>query len=390
MEESLSGIKSLDDGVRKRRESLRQAVATEERARKLVAAIEGVMTKALSYFEITKPDASAKARTLAAAFAEFGISPFDRSAEETVARISAERESLRDRILAGLEAWSDALEETNPEQAARLEEIIGRADTDPWRQEFRQAIKAGDAAVLAALAEREEIAKQPTLTVLQLSSALEEKQLAGAMEKLLRRAQREAPASYWTNFILGSTLMGAIDRKQGEDIRFKYLSIGESSMGSDLAGAIPKENPERPEFAEVIGFLRAAAAARPDATTPWVMLGIALSGSGHLDEAVASYQRAFALDPGEESMDFLLGHALLAQGRHEEALPHLRRVAERNPAGDGLEHFQFGTTLAQLGEYEEARTVLLHYFKRQSEKSQAPASAEDPATGFSAPSTPTP
>ena len=120
------------------------------------------------------------------------------------------------------------------------------------------------------------------------------------------------------------------------------------------------------------------------------MLGIALSGSGHLDEAVASYQRAFALDPGEESMDFLLGHALLAQGRHEEALPHLRRVAERNPAGDGLEHFQFGTTLAQLGEYEEARTVLLHYFKRQSEKSQAPASAEDPATGFSAPSTPTP
>jgi tetratricopeptide (TPR) repeat protein/serine/threonine protein kinase len=381
VEESLSGIKSLDDGVRQRRESLQQAVASEERARKLVAAIEGGVTKAISYLESAKTDAPAKARTLAAAFAEFGIPPFDRSADETVARITAERESLRDRILAGLEEWSDALEETNPEQAARLEDIIGRADTDPWRRELRQSIKSGDAAALAALAEREEIAEQPTLTVLQLSSALEERQLAGAMETLLRRAQREAPASYWTNFILGSTLMGAIDREQGEDIRVKYLSIVGSSFGSDLAGALPKQNPERPEFAEAIGFLRAAAAARPDATTPWVMLGIALSGSGHLDEAVASYRRAFALDPEEEAMDFLLGNALLAQGRQKEALSHLRREAEKNPAGDGLEHFQFGTTLAQLGEYEEARAVLLHYFKRQSEKSHAPASAEDPATG---------
>jgi tetratricopeptide (TPR) repeat protein len=344
--------------VRKRRASLRQAVADEERARKLVATIEGAMTHAIFDLEAAEADAPAKAHALAAAFGESGINPFERPVAETVARITAERESMCDRIFAGLSAWSDVLDETNPEQAARLEEIIDRADTDPWRRELRQAIKAGDAAGLAALAEREEIAHQPTLTVLQLSSALEEKQLAGAMEKLLRRAQQEAPASYWTNFILGSTLMGGINREEGEDIRFKYLSIGESSIGSGLPGALPKINPERPEFGEAIGFLRAAAAARPGATTPWVMLGIALSGSGHLEEALASYQRAFALDPEEESMDFLLGNALLAQGRHKEALPHLRREAERDSSEDWT-HYMLGMTLAQLGEYEEGLSALV-------------------------------
>jgi tetratricopeptide (TPR) repeat protein/serine/threonine protein kinase len=376
VEESLSGITHLDEGVRKRRESLRQAVASEERARKLVTAIEGVMTKALSHFEMTKPDVPAKGRTLATAFAEFGITPFDSPLAETVARITAERESLRDRIFAGLTAWSDALKETNPDQAARLEEIIDQADTDPWRRELRQAIKAGDAAALEALSEREEIAKQPTLTVLQLFSALEEKQLADPMEKLLRRAQREAPASHWTNFILGSTLMGAIDREEGSDLRVKELSVGEASFGSALPGVLPATNPERPEFAEAIGFLRAAAAAKPGATMPWVMLGIALSGSGHLDEAVASHQRAFALDPEAESIHFLLGNALLAQGRHKEALPHLRREAERDTSEDWA-HYMLGMTLAQLGEYEEGRTALLDYVKRATEKAQDPAAGKE-------------
>jgi tetratricopeptide (TPR) repeat protein len=376
VEESLSGITHMDDAASKRREILRQALAAEERARKLVAAIDGIMTKALSHFEVTKPDLPDKGRTLATAFAEFGITPFDSPVEETVARITAERESVRDRMLAGMTAWSDALEEA--EQAARLEAIIDQADTDPWRRELRQAIKAGDAAGLAALSEREEIANQPTLTVLQLSSALEEKQLADPMEKLLRRAQREAPASYWTNFILGSTLMGAIDRKPDSDISVKELSVGEASFGSALAGVLPAPNPERPEFAEAIGFLRAAAAAKPGATMPWVMLGVALSGSGHLNEAVASHQRAFALDPEAESIHFLLGNALLAQGRHKEALPHLRREAERDSSEDWT-HYMLGMTLAQLGEYEEGRTVLLNYVKRASEMEQDPAAGKGSA-----------
>lgn len=381
VEESLSGIESLDLTTRKRRENLLQAVGAEQHARELVSVIDEVMTQGISYLETSNSDTSTKAQILAKAFAAFGIVPFEGTVEDTVARIQVEREPLRDRMLAGFSVWSDALEKSSPQQATRLEEIIDRADTDPWRRELRQTIKAGDVAGLETLAKREDVAKQPIITVLQLSTALEEKQLAGPMEKLLRRAQSESPASYWSNFILGSTLMAGVNRKEGEDIRSKYLSIGESSMGSELVGAIPKENPERPEFAEAIGFLRAAAAARPQATTPWVMLGVALSGSGHLDEAVACYQRAFALDPKEELIDFLLGNALLAQGRHKDALPYVRRYAERTPAGDDLIHFQLGTTLAQLGEYEEGRSVLIHYFKRQSEKRQAPAAADDPNAG---------
>jgi tetratricopeptide (TPR) repeat protein len=358
VDESLAGIRYPDDSPRERRERLSRAVATEERARKLVAGIEEVMMRDKASLQASKSRAQLKIQALAAAFADFGITPLDGPVADTVELMKAGRKTLQDRMLAGLTTWSHALEKTNPEQSARLEEIIDRSDADPWRLELRQAIKAGDAAALAALAERREITEQPTMTVLQLSSVLEDKQLAGAVAKLLRRAQREAPESFWSNYILGETLAGAIDREEGDDTRVRAFHTRGANFGSAHPGLIPKKLPVRPEFDEAIGFLRAAVAARPDAEAAWMVLGISLTVSGHLDEAIVTYQNAVSRFPEAGDLPALLGQALLYQHRPEDALPYLRRAAERDPANERTQ-FELGQVLLEMSEYEEARAALL-------------------------------
>ena len=373
-DEALSGIKHPDDSTLERHGQLRRMLAEEASARMLVATIEETVMKTMAKRKVPREESQAMINELAKAFADFGITPHSSPVEDTVKIVVAGRKELQDRILAGLSAWAEAIEETDAKQAARLEEIIDRADTDPWRRELRQAITAGDAVVLEALADRKEISEQPVMTVLQLSSALEDKQLADAVEKLLRRAQQEAPTNFWTNYLLGCTLAGDIDRERDSDVRDKIYKVG-FDAGSGPPGLIQKTNQVRPEFDEAAGFLRAAVAARPDAEEAWLMLGVTLAAGGHSDEAFHTYQRAATWLPYESSLlDSLLGQALCGRNQHKEALPYVRRAVEKDPKNDGRQ-FLLGLTLAALGEYEEARAALLQSVKLVAEQARGEGEA---------------
>ena len=63
--------------------------------------------------------------------------------------------------------------------------------------------------------------------------------------------------------------------------------------------------------------------------------GLRLHQQGHLPEAIAAYQQALALAPGDTRATGLLGTALLQSGDSARALPHLEAAAskQRNNAG---------------------------------------------------------
>ena len=120
-------------------------------------------------------------------------------------------------------------------------------------------------------------------------------------------------------------------------------------------------------------------------------LGVVLAQAGRLDEAVKSYQRAVAIDPGyaealynlgsalnragEQAAAFQayertvaldhgnfrahnnLGNILLQMGRPEEAALHFREVTRLDP-GSPFGHNGLGLALGQLGRYEEAEREL--------------------------------
>ena len=82
---------------------------------------------------------------------------------------------------------------------------------------------------------------------------------------------------------------------------------------------------------EAIASYQQALALNPDYGEVHSNLGIALRDQGRLEDAVVSYQRALTLKPDLAEAHSNLGIALRDQGRFEEALASFNRALERRP-----------------------------------------------------------
>lgn len=80
-----------------------------------------------------------------------------------------------------------------------------------------------------------------------------------------------------------------------------------------------------------IDLLRAAAKAAPQDAPTFANLGSALASSGNLQEALASFERAVALQPDESGFHSLHADTLLALGRAAEALEAYDRAIALSP-----------------------------------------------------------
>ena len=111
---------------------------------------------------------------------------------------------------------------------------------------------------------------------------------------LLKRVQKEHPADFWANLILGNALL-----------RFA------------------------PQEAE--GYYRSALAIRPRAAVGYCAVGDALRHHNDLAEAAEYYQQALQLDAGYARAHSDLGLTLQAQGRLDEAIPCYRQAVQLDP-----------------------------------------------------------
>ncbi len=104
---------------------------------------------------------------------------------------------------------------------------------------------------------------------------------------------------------------------------------------------------------EAIAHYRRAIALESGYAPPYNNLGAALRASGHVDEAVASYQQALATEPDYPDAHYNLANALLEKNQPEAAAEHFRIALEKIPSSAGT-HNNLGIALAAQGKLAEA------------------------------------
>jgi tetratricopeptide (TPR) repeat protein len=216
-----------------------------------------------------------------------------------------------------------------------LEEVVGAADDNAWRREFRAAVAAKDATKMKALARQPEALAQPPSVLFWLGSGLTG---AGQEEDaltLLRQAQQRHPGDFWLNYGVGEVLTRQV-------------------------------HPARPE--EAVGHFRAAVAIWPVAVAHNA-LGVALNDTGDLDGAIAQFLHAITLNPKDAVAHTCLGDALRNKGDLDGAIAECRQAialdAKFAPAHNnlGIALKDKGDLDGAIAEYRQAITLNAKYAK---------------------------
>jgi tetratricopeptide (TPR) repeat protein len=125
-------------------------------------------------------------------------------------------------------------------------------------------------------------------------------------------------------------------------------------------------------FKEAIAHSREYLRWRPDSGPALTRLGIALSATGELVDAIAAFRRAAAVAPEDADAQRNLAIALSDHGDFQDALTHAQQVVALRP-GDAEAHRLVGRLLARLGKFDEARS----HFERSLQIDPADAEAKE-------------
>jgi tetratricopeptide (TPR) repeat protein len=247
--------------------------------------------------------------------------------EKAAARVG--NSAIRETLLAYLHDWHYwALDADR----AKLRAVLDRADDDPWRRAFREAVAVRDTTVpmdtrrMAVLAASQEALAQPPLLLSGLGGVLlfdghREEALA-----LLREAQHRHPEDFWLNYLLG-----------------QYWEK------------------QRPQVA--VGYFRAALAIRPRSDETYTKLGRALLETRDPEGAIAAFGKALELNRNVAAVKDL-AKAPAPYDRLEDARAAWEKLLERDPP-DHDSWYGYAELCLFLGreeDYRRARRALLRRF----------------------------
>jgi tetratricopeptide (TPR) repeat protein len=91
--------------------------------------------------------------------------------------------------------------------------------------------------------------------------------------------------------------------------------------------------------------------------------GQALYKQGRIDEAIAEYEKAIALDSSLDAARLGLGEALMQQGRLDDAIAQFAKVLELEPENTAA-RLQLGVLRGRQGRYDEAVAALSEVLRR--------------------------
>jgi tetratricopeptide (TPR) repeat protein len=103
------------------------------------------------------------------------------------------------------------------------------------------------------------------------------------------------------------------------------------------------------DYRSVLAIWTDTAAKAPRSPVARNNLGMALALDGRIDEALAHFREALAIDPGRALSHYNIGFTLSHQGKPGEAIGYLRESLRLHPA-DADAHFALGVALAATGE----------------------------------------
>jgi len=123
------------------------------------------------------------------------------------------------------------------------------------------------------------------------------------------------------------------DRKMAQAIASLYAKIGQGEKAEQLFKRIIKDNPKDP--------------------TSYDLYASYLESQGRYDEALASYKKAYELNPDNGGVAFRLGNAYFERGRYTEAVTYLKKAKEA--FGNDIETIKkLGEAYLELKEYGKA------------------------------------
>jgi serine/threonine-protein kinase len=268
-----------------------------------------------------EPASRSPEQMYADAFRNYGIPVMTLEPVEAAARIR--NAAIVEMLLAFMHDWFHRAPEQN---RARLRDVLDRADDDPWRHAFREALLEKDAMKLSELAHAPGASSQPPGVVSGLAAAMIGNMYRYEAQEFMRQAQQRHPGDFWINYLLGC---------------FWW-----------------EEFPQ-----EAVGYFRAAVAIRPTSEGAYLMLGRALRGAGDREGALAAFRRSAALLPSSVVAQEL-AWALAPRGRLEEARAAWEQLLDRDPPEhDTWEGYaQLCLFLRNEQAYRRARKALLKRF----------------------------
>jgi serine/threonine-protein kinase len=247
-----------------------------------------------------------------AAFENAGFGTVRDAPENVAVRIKAS--AVHGALAASLDDWLLCV--ADPGHRKWLLEVAHQVypDPDKWRDQVFDPASANDPATLTALAQAIP-PTQPVSLLLALGERLQA--VESNTPSFLIQVQKEHPADFWGNLILGNALL-------------RYRAPAEAS-----------------------GYFRAALASRPDAAVCYCALGDALRQQNLLPEARDYYEKALRIDPGYARAHSNLGLTWQAQDRLPEAIACYERAIDLD-ANYAWAHHNLAEVLRLQGHLAEA------------------------------------
>jgi tetratricopeptide (TPR) repeat protein len=296
------------------------------------------------------PDAKELAARYRTALGRFAADPEVLTAEEVAARVRAS--AVRDRLVAALDHLLVA------EKSDRVRAALQVIDPDRYRDEVRDAMRAGDGAKVAQLAGRSEGLEQPPgfVAVLGENRAIP----AERRRELLRAALKRRPGDLTLLMTLG--LRYPINQREGADERLRWF---QAAVAVAPANTVVHDNLgvallDRGDRVGAEAEFREALRIDPHSANTHNNLGWTLQQNGDLDGAIAEYKAALRLNARFAMAHNNLGWALVNKKDADGAIAEYQEALRIDPRlalshlGLGMARQQKGDLDGAIAEYDKA------------------------------------
>jgi serine/threonine-protein kinase len=304
-------------------DDLRRRLGQARRDLDLVIRLDGVRLKRATRGELIFYKTQAD-QAYQAAFQEAGLGTVHDDSASVAAVVKAS--AVRGALVAALDDWAICI--TDQWQREWLSQVARQADPDPegWRDRILDPVSWDDRTTLTELAQKVPVEGRSVSLLLALGERL--RAAGGNAAPLLKRVQKEHPADFWANLILGNAILQSAPQEAGGYYRAALASRPLAAVGYCAVGdALRLQN----LLAEATEYNRKALQFDPKYARAHSNLGLTLQAQDQLDEAINAFQHALQLDPDYAWAHHNLAGALRVKGRIDEAYGHCQQALRLDP-----------------------------------------------------------
>jgi eukaryotic-like serine/threonine-protein kinase len=195
-----------------------------------------------------------------------------------------------------------------------------------WRASVLDPTAWDDPAVLTELTRTAPMATESVSLLLALGERL--RATGGVAAPFLKRVQKEHPADFWANLIVGNAMLQPAPQEAAGYYRAALAGRSCAAVGYCAVGdALRRQS--TPD--QAIDYYQKALQIDPSYVRAYSNIGDVLQDRGQWDEAIAHYRKALNLDSDYAWAHHNLANVLLTQGRLDEAYAHYQQAMRVDP-----------------------------------------------------------